>query len=384
MNPLKILEVTKSTAGVAEYVRWLVQGLDKSLFDISVVCLSEGSEEFAHELTKSYGIKAYSLAMNRYKIDPFSDSRVAFSLARILRAEKYDLVHAHASKPGFLTRLASLGLTIPVVYSPHCFSFHSGVGKTKAQLLAFFERLAAHFRTDRIIVVAESEIQLAQAYHVGKPEQFIAINSGVDPLPFQIPVDEKVQRSILGIEEGRFVVGSVGRMSDQKAPLDFINAAGILARKYANIDFLWVGDGPLLEQAKARCAELDISARVHFAGQRADIPACLAVMNCFVLVSRWEGFPLVVLEAMAAGKPVVATNIDGTNDAVQNGVDGILVPVGDSVAVASAIEQVMQNMEMASRIGAAGKQKILQRFNRNNMLEGVTHVYLDTVQRGRQ
>jgi glycosyltransferase involved in cell wall biosynthesis len=384
MKPLKILEVTKSTAGVAEYVRWLIQGLDKSLFEISVVCLSEGSEDFAHELTQFYGIRAYSLAMNRYKIDPFSDTRVAFSLAQILRAEKYDLVHAHASKPGFLTRLAALGLTVPVVYSPHCFSFHSGVGKIKAQLLAFFERLAAHFRTDRIIVVAESEIQLAMAYHVGKPEQFIAINSGVDPLPFQIPVDQKMQRAILGIDEDRFVVGSVGRMSDQKAPLDFINAAGILAKKYADLDFLWVGNGPLLEQSKTRCKELGISSRVRFAGQRADIPACLAVMNCFVLVSRWEGFPLVVLEAMAAGKPVVATNINGTNDAIENGIDGILVPAGDSAAVAAAIEQVMHNPEMAARISAAGKQKILQRFNRNNMLKGVTQVYLDTIERGRQ
>jgi glycosyltransferase involved in cell wall biosynthesis len=380
MKRLRILEVTKSTAGVAEYVRWIIQGLDKTQFEFTVVCLSEGSEEFARSLTQSYGIKAYSLAMNRYKVDMLSDSKVALALSRILREEKFDLVHAHASKPGFLTRMAAFGLKTPIVYSPHCFSFHPGSGKLKALVLAFFERLAARLRTNRILVVAESEIKLAQTYHVGKPEQFVAINSGVDPVPFQVAIDHPSQKAQLGLKEGAFVVGSVGRLSDQKAPLDFIKAAGILAKKYANIDFVWVGSGPLLDQAQALCQTLGITSRMHFAGQRTDIPACLAVMDCFVLVSRWEGFPLVVLEAMAAGKPVVATDIDGTNDAIQNGIDGLLVPAGNPDAVAAAVEKVMLDHALAQRISQSGKQKVIDRFNRKNMLRGITQLYLDTAQ----
>lgn len=386
MKPLRVLEVAKSTAGVAEYVRWLVQGLDRSLFDLRVVCLSEGGEAFAQELTRVYGVQADSLAMNRYRIDPFSDGKVALALARLLRREHFDLVHAHASKPGFLTRLAALGLDVPVIYSPHCFAFHPGVGRWKARLLAWLERLAARLRTDRILVVAESEIRLAQQYRVGRPEQFIAINSGIDPAPFQAAAgrsasDRAALKHELGLGEAAFVVGSVGRLSTQKAPLDFLRAAALLGQKHPGVHFIWFGDGPLLTDAQALCRASGLEGRVHFAGQRQDIPACLAVLDCFVLSSRWEGFPLVILEAMAAGKPVVATDIPGTNDAVQDGLDGLLVPGGDAAAMAAAVERIVLDADLAARLAAAGLRKVQERFTRQNMLRAVTQVYLETAQR---
>jgi glycosyltransferase involved in cell wall biosynthesis len=387
MKALRVLEVAKSTAGVAEYVRWLVQGLDRSLFDLSVVCLSEGGESFARELTQVYGVRATSLAMNRYQIDLLSDGKVALALARLLRREHFDLVHAHASKPGFLTRLAALGLDVPVIYSPHCFSFHPGAGRLKARVLALVERLAARLRTNRILVVAESEIELAQKYGVGRLEQFTAINSGIDPAPFQAAAghpaaDRAAQRHSLGLEDAAFVVGSVGRLSVQKAPLDFIRAAALLGQKYPAVHFIWFGDGPLLAEAQALCQVSGLGGRVHFAGQRQDIPACLAALDCFVLSSRWEGFPLVILEAMAAGKPVVATNIPGTSDAVQDGVDGLLAPPGDAAGMAAAIERVLLDAGLAARLAAAGLRKVQERFTRQNMLRAVTQVYLETAQRG--
>lgn len=387
MKALRVLEVAKSTAGVAEYVRWLAQGLDRSVFDLTVVCLSEGGEAFAQELTRVYGVRATSLAMDRYQINLFSDAKVALALARMLRREHFDLVHAHASKPGFLTRLAAMGVDVPVIYSPHCFSFHPGVGRLKARFLAVLERLAARLRTNRILVVAESEIELAQKYGVGRPEQFTAINSGIDPAPFQAwagrnPADRAAQKRSLGLEAAAFVVGSVGRLSVQKAPLDFVRAAALLAQKHPGMHFIWIGDGPLQAEAQALCQASGLGQRVHFAGQRADIPACLAVLDCFVLSSRWEGFPLVILEAMAAGKPVVATNIAGTNDAVEDGVDGLLVAPGDPAGLAAAVESILLDAGLAVRLAAAGLHKVQERFTRQNMLRAVTRVYLETAQRG--
>jgi glycosyltransferase involved in cell wall biosynthesis len=384
MKPLRILEVTKSTGGVAEYVRWLAWGLDKTLFEITVVCLSEDGVEFARELAQIQGVKALSLSMNRYRIDILSDGKVALELARMLRQEHFDLVHVHASKPGFLTRLAAIGLDIPIVYSPHCFSFHPGAGKINARIFAFFERMAARYRTTRILVVAESEKKLAQKYGVGKPDQFVTVNSGIDPQLFEMPVDHHVQKLSLGLDCNKFTIGSVGRLSDQKAPLDFIRAAGILAQSHSNVQFLWIGDGPLMEKAQELSQALGISSLMHFAGQRTDTPACLAVMDCFVLVSRWEGFPLVALEAMAAGKPIVATNIDGTNDAIRAGVEGLLVSPGDIHAIARAIEQIMNDPTLAHRLRSAGQVKVQERFTRRKMLQGIGRVYQDIIQRGSQ
>jgi len=382
MKQIRVLEIAKSTAGVAEYVRWLVQGLDRSKFELTVVCLSEGSEAFSRELTQTYHIKAYNLAMDRYRVNLLSDTSVFIALWKILRSEKFDLIHVHASKPGFLARLAALGLKIPTIYSPHCFSFHRGVGKFKSNILALLERIAARYLTTRILVVAASEIKLAQAYNVGSPDQFVAINSGIDIQPFQQPVDRALQRSAMLLKDAEFVVGTVGRLSEQKAPLDFVQAAAILAPKYPGLTFAWIGDGPLLQEAQNLSQKLNLTQRIRFLGLRKDIPACLAALDCFVLVSRWEGFPLVVLEAMAAGLPIVATNIDGTNDAIQHDEDGLLVPPGDVHAIADAIEKIYLDHALSKRLADAGRLKASERFTRKKMLDAISSVYTKTAQGG--
>jgi len=119
---VRVLLVTKSTGGVAEYIRGLVQGIDREKFSLTVVCLSENSPEFAAELRQAYGVQSISYAMNRYKVDVISDARVGLQLAKLIRGHQFDLIHAHASKPGFLARLAALGAGIPVF----CFSCRRG------------------------------------------------------------------------------------------------------------------------------------------------------------------------------------------------------------------------------------------------------------------
>ena len=127
---------------------------------------------------------------------------------------------------------------------------------------------------------------------------------------------------------------------------------------------------------------LSISEKFHFVGQRSDVPACLAVMDCFVLTSHWEGFPLVVLEAMAAGVPVVGTDIPGTNEAIQHGVDGFLVPVSDPTACASAVTRILAESDLAKKFRTEAQAKIRSCFNRSQMIAQISQVYLETVQRG--
>ena len=122
-RPIRLLLVTKSTGGVASYVRTLVHGLDRQRYDITVACLSENGKEFAAELRQIDGVQAFSLAMNRYKVNPLTDAWVGYELFRHIRKNRYDIIHAHASKPGFLVRFAGLGTSIPVLNwndSQHC------------------------------------------------------------------------------------------------------------------------------------------------------------------------------------------------------------------------------------------------------------------------
>ncbi len=373
-RPLRVLEVTKSTAGVAEYVRWLAAGLDPACFELTVACLSENGAEFAAELQRRWGLNAFPLAMNRYKIDPLSDARLALRLRRIIRQGRFDLIHAHASKPGYLARLAAAGSRTPLIYSPHCFSFHAGAGRLQARGLALLERLAARYLTTRIMTVANGEQALAARYGVGKPELFTTVYSGVEVGP-QISVDCAAQKRSLGVPPQAPLVGSVGRLSAQKAPLDFVRMAGQIHPARPDVHFVWIGDGPLEAEGRALAAGLGLDGCLHWAGQRNDVSALLPALDCFVLASHWEGFPIVLLEAMAAGAPAVATDILGNNEAIRDGQDGRLVAPGDAPALAAAVLEVLDNPARAQAYRDSARRRVAQEFSRQAMLQGVASLY---------
>lgn len=371
--PTHILEIGKSTGGVGVYMRWLAEGFDHARYRLTFVCLSEGGPELAAELGRIPGVQAMSLAMNRYKLDPLSDARALGELRRIVHRVRPDLIHAHASKPGYLARLAAGGT--PVLYSPHCFSFHDGAGRAKATLLAAAERLAARHLTTRIVTVCDGERDLALRWRVGRPELFRTVLTGIDPAPFAQPADRAALRRGLGVPEGAPLVGAVGRLITQKAPLDFVRAAANVHAARPDAHFVWVGDGPLMEAARAEAAALGVADAVHFVGPRRDVPALLQALDLFVLPSRWEGFALSVLEAMAAGLPVVATAVTGADEAVAAGESGLIVPPGDIDAMARAMREIITNPDRGRAFGAHGRERVAQRFTRERMIGQLGQLY---------
>lgn len=378
---LHIFEVAKSSGGVGEYLRWVVEGLDRQRFRLTVACLSEGGPELAADLGRLPGVRAFSLDMNRYKVDPLSDARVARELGRIIRAEQFDLIHAHASKPGFLARVAAAGTGVPVIYSPHCFAFHGGAGRLKAGLIAAIERAAARHLTAQIITVSDGERDLALKYRVGRAEQLTTIHSGLELAPFDQPFDRAAQRAALGAPADVPLIGTIGRFNPQKAPLDFIRAAAAVHAQRPDAHFVWIGTGPQEADARAAVAEHGLAGVFHFAGQRRDIPACVRSLDIFVLSSRWEGFPLTVLEAMAGGVSVVATRVMGTPEAVQDGETGLLVAAGEPEELANALLSLLGDPARAQRFGARGRQRIEQQFTRERMLTQLAQVYQEVHRR---
>ena len=374
-NRIHILEITKSTGGVGSYIRWLANGLDKDRFQLTVVCLSEGGPALAADLGTIPGVHAFSLAMNRYKINPFTDARVLAQLARLIRSEHFDLIHAHTSKPGYLARLAAIGTGVPVIYRPACFAFHPGTNKIQAAVVATMERFAARYLTARITTVCDGERQLALDYNVGSDKLLTTIHTGIDTRPFDTPIDREALRTSIGVPVDVPLVGSVGRLSPQKAPLDFVRAAASVHARRPDIHFVWIGDGPLETATRSLVSELGLDSVFHFAGLRANISALLQVLDCFVLSSHWEGFSLVILEAMAARLPIVATRVMGTPEAIEDGVSGLLVPAGDPPALAEALLDLMSDPERAKGFGNQGRQRVERTFTRAHMIAGISKVY---------
>lgn len=371
---VRVLLVTKSTGGVAEYIRWLVQGLDREKFSLVVVCLSDNGPEFAEELRQAYSVWSISYAMNRYNVDVISDARAGLQLAKLIREHPFDLIHAHASKPGFLARIAALGTGIPVLYSPHCFAFHDGAGRMTILIASFLERLAAFFTT-RFVVVSDGERELACQYRVGRQEQITVIQTGIDPAPFRLPVDISYLKASLGIPVSAPVIGSVGRLSTQKAPSDFVRVAEAVHRSKPEAHFVWIGDGPLEEEVRDLSTALQLDSTIHWLGQRSDVHQLLHVFDCLLLTSHWEGFPLVVLEAMAAGVPVAATDILGTRELIQHGVNGWLAPVRDAESLAALVLDLLSNPSKADAFRQASHARIEHEFTRTRMLAMLRNLY---------
>ncbi len=379
MKQVRVLEVTKSTGGVAEYVRWLAHGLDREKFSLTVACLSENGPEFAAELGRIPGVSAFSLEMNRYQVDPFSDARVALRLREVIFQQKFDLVHAHASKPGFLARFAAYGSGTPVVFSPHCFAFHAGTGRAKARILAVLEAFAARFLTARIMTVASGEEELARQFGVGFPGLFTTVHSGLEAQAYRRPAQVDRLKASLGIPPQAPLVGTVGRLSEQKSPLDFVRMAAQIHATRPEVHFIWIGTGPLEAEVRTLVVSLGLEGVFHLPGQRSDIPELLQTLDCFALTSLWEGFPLVVLEAMAAGVAVVATDILGTREAIQSGESGLLVPPADAEAMAKAVLSILEHPQQAEGFRKAATRRIETEFTRERMLQGVTGLYQDII-----
>ena len=373
---IHVFQVAKSIGGVGIYTRRLVTAVDKDRFQITVACLAEGGEQMAAEMSRIQGVHAVSIPM-KDQIEPLSDVRVCMQLADIIRHNKFDLIHAHTSKPGFFARLAAMGTGIPVIYQPANFAFHDGASRRDVLLYGALERMAARHLTQRIIAICDGERELARRYSVGTDKQFITIHTGIDLQPYDEPVDRAAVRRSMDIPVDVQVIGTVARLTEAKAPADFIQAAALVHLHNPSIHFVWVGDGLLEAESRELAGSLGLNNVFHFAGHRSNIPAILKSFDCFVLSSHWEGFPLAVLEAMAAGLPVVSTLVMGVPEAVCDGQTGLLVAIGDIQAIANAIERLVDDPSLAREFGRAGRLRVESIFPFSKMIDRIEQLYED-------
>jgi glycosyltransferase involved in cell wall biosynthesis len=188
-------------------------------------------------------------------------------------------------------------------------------------------------------------------------------------------------RTALRIPSDAPLIGTIGRLNAQKAPLDFVRLAHLLFESMPNAHFVWIGDGDLKHAALALCKQLGLERVMHFAGTRTDVPVVLREFNCFVLTSHWEAFPLALLEAMAVALPVVATRLPGVEEAVEENVSGYLHPVGDLGAMRDSIRRIVSDPELAKSLGCSGRRRVEKSFTRRKMISEIEQIYLRILSR---
>ncbi len=296
-------------------------------------------------------------------------------LRELLRRERYDLIHVHTPVASFLGRyLAKKTHQGPVLYTAHGFHFFKGAPLRNWLLYYTAEKLAAKW-TDALIVMNSEDYELAQKLGF-QPEKnlFYVHGVGVDLNEFSPPsVLGGGVRSEFGIGTDEPVVTCIGELTDRKNQGFLLDAWSLLTERLDVGHLLLVGTGSRLEVLRRR-VERERIPRVHFLGYRTDIPAILAETDVVVLVSKHEGLPRCLMEAMSAGKPIVASNVRGNRDLVEHLETGLLVELGDNASLASALETLMLDAELRNSMGLKAQQEI-RAYSLQQVLREMSVIY---------
>ena len=315
-----------------------------------------------------------------HPIDPARDAIAVTRLASLLR--DVDLVHTHSSKAGILGRAAARLAGVPgIVHTAHGWSFNSVQPAVTRRLYVEAERAAARV-TDRIICVARFDRDRGLASGIGHSSQYRIVRSGIDASLFAAPEGARERlRKALGAAPQDVVVGSIANFKPQKGPLDFVEAARLARLRDSHLRFFIAGDGELRLAAERAIAEAGLGGVVHLLGWRNDVPELLAAMDLFLLTSLFEGLPRVVLQAMAASVPVVATETGGVAEVVVDGETGRLVPPGDPAAAAEAIVALARDRDTRRRFAVSARSRLGEEFDSRRMVHDLEELYDEVLER---
>jgi glycosyltransferase involved in cell wall biosynthesis len=346
---------------------------DREKFE--VVLISGVGGYLDAEAKKIKNCKTYFLPELKHSIHPWWDFIALGKISEILKREQVQIVHTHSSKAGFLGRWAARWAGVPrIVHTVHGWGFFPGQFFLTRWLYQALERWIAPL-TDTIIVVSRDNEKEGLSHHIGKKEQYRVIHSGIIPARYVLPpAKARKARGTLN-PQNRPCVLVLSNFKKQKSPLDVVETARILVSQVPSVLFLWAGDGPLLPRVKATIERQGLSEHFKLLGWREDVAELLAASDVMFLASIHEGLPRVVLQAMAAGKPVVATAVNGTPEAVKPRVTGFLTKPHETKAMAEALAKILTNKSLALKMGKTGQESLTRTFLIDQMLLAIEKLY---------
>lgn len=358
-----LLAVGLGVGGTETHILELASRIDRSRFDVTVCSLKAGGS-IAEEL-RARGVKVVSLN-GAGKLD----LRVLVRLLNVLRTERPDIIQAFLIWANVAARVCGRILrAFPVISS-----YHDEV-VSEGRVVRVLDRLTLTWT--RAVVCCSEAVRTSVESRIGvKSGRCTIIPFGVDVARFEHAAAST--REDLGLRQGGSVIGVVCRLVEPKKGLTILlQALGELGRRHGRppCQLVVIGDGPARRELEQLRDQLGLSSWVVFVGERRDIPQILRSLDMFVLPSLYEGFGIAILEAMAAGKPVIATRVGGIPEFVVSGETGILVEPGDDRALADAIERLLADPEQAKQMGMRGHDRVLRRYGISDVVRRHEQVY---------
>ncbi|PGM89981.1 hypothetical protein CN958_22810 [Bacillus cereus] len=296
-------------------------------------------------------------------IHVLKDIKALMEMKRILKEIQPDLLAVHSSKAGLLGRLAGWSLGIPTIFTAHGWAFTEGVPHKKRIFYSLLEKMAGIVSTG-IITVSHYDYQLAIQKKIIALEKIKVIHNGV-------PDSTKLQQVSSNNKQIQLIM--IARFSEPKDHRSLVDVLSTLETKDWNICF--VGEGPLKKEIELEVKKRNLSNQVIFLGNRDDIPEMLARSQIFILTSDWEGLPLSVIEAMCSGLPVIASNVGGLEELVQDGKTGFLIEKGNKKMLREKITLLMENSELREQMGLSGRKSYIENFTFEKMVNETLAFY---------
>jgi len=364
------LLLTSTAGGAGQQNYLLAKSLSRERFDLTV------AHGLGYPLDREFerlGLPVRHLSMSR-KISPLVNLRGFFQIQRLIKQGRFDVVCTSCSIAGLMGRIAAARANVPTrIHVLHVYASRPYQNKAKQAIYRWIERGLDRITT-RYIAVSEAAKMYGVNTGIMSADKVDVVFNAVEPTSSSRRSGEEMRR-VLGLEEHKRVVGTLGRYEYQKGIRYLLEAAPAVLARQPDTQFLIVGEGPLRPQLEAQAKSLKIDHAVRFTGWRDDVPDVLRVMDLFCLASLWETFGLVLVEAMLAGLPVVATRVDAVPEVVADEETGVLVPPRDAPALAEAILRLIEDGAEASRMGTAGLERATRLFSMDAMVAGYERVF---------
>ena len=366
--------------GPALHVAYLTAGLRNRGYDTTLVAgtLARGEDSMAF-VADGLGVDVVTIPELGREISPLRDLVATVRLAGLIRRERPQILHTHTAKAGTVGRAAALlaGRARPpiVVHTFHGHVLRGYFGPLRSRLFGALERRLARDSTALVAVSPQVRDDLVEL-GVAPKEKFAVVRLGIELGERTGSVDGRAEtRRYLGIAEERFAVGWVGRMTAVKRGEDVLEGFRLLRGRGVDATLCLVGDGPDRPQLERKAHELGIVRDTLFLGYQEDVAPLYAAFDALVLPSGNEGTPVSVIEALAAGRPVVATRVGGVPDVVRDGEDGFLVDAGATADLAERLSRLAADPELRDRLGAAGRARVVPRYAVDRLVDDIDRLY---------
>ena len=353
------------TGGTQRHLQQVLSLLDPARFEATVYTLRPGGE--VEDELRASGVDVRSLSVGGSLAAPRS-LRAIVSTARALRRARVDVVHGYQWRPALVGAIAGRLARVPLRLA----SKRSLTGDD-ARARGAWRRIGRQVDT----VIVNADALRIEGEQLGMHCRWALLQNGIDAERFTVAAPGAATRAAAGLDRARPVVGTVGRLEDRKGHDQFLDAMRTLVAtgNGTSPQGLIVGDGPLRVALEGHAATIGPAGRIRFTGTVADVRPLLAAMDVFVLPSWAEGMSNALLEAMAAGRPVVATAVGGNTEVVSDGRTGVLVPPGDPGAIARAVGDLLRDPDRAMRLGAAARDDVMRRFGARARVAELERLY---------